>query len=69
MTIGTYPLLGAVLALLAQGLAQPAGAQTTADPALQAYVQTVLSDHPALAEAEAALAAAPAHARGQAQPV
>lgn len=69
MTIGTYPLYGAVLAVLALGLAQPAAARNTAGPALRTYVQTVLGDHPALGEAKAAFDAARFRARGLAQPL
>jgi len=56
-----------VLAVLA--LAAPASAQIAVTPALQTFAQSVMEDHPALREAQAALESAKAHARGQAQPL
>jgi cobalt-zinc-cadmium efflux system outer membrane protein len=62
-------LFGAVIASL--WLAEPAWAQGSAAPdiALREFVFSVLSDHPALRQAQAELDAARAQARGQAQPL
>lgn len=62
-------LFGAVIASL--WLAESAVAQESAAPdiALREFVFNVLSDHPALRQAQAELDAARAQARGQAQPL